>query len=184
MIRAVLEWVSLNLQIILDTLQEQGLTLENTHIIGDGTKGDFLVKVRTPASRMEALHPAHLEKATSLRTAIWRRVGIGLYLRDRGIRERHIRTIAQMLRHRTHPAFVPAIFRHRTYFHRLLSWENHPSFHPTMDTGNPPDSEGGVGSGVGVDVGVGVGSGVDVGVGVGVGSGVGGKTNVWSKFRS
>jgi xylulokinase len=79
MIRAVLEGVSFNLRIILDSFTGQGISIPTIRVIGGGARGliwrQILADIlNRPVERLELL-----EEATSLGAAVAGAVGVGLF---------------------------------------------------------------------------------------------------------
>ncbi len=79
MIRAVLEGVTMNLAIILDTFTGQGTQIEAMRVIGGGARGRFWNQIMADIYGMPVQRLAILEEATSMGAALTGGVGVGLY---------------------------------------------------------------------------------------------------------
>lgn len=79
MVRAVLEGVTLNLDVILRTLTDQGVAIERMRVIGGGAAGRFWNGVMADVYGMPVDRLTHLEAATSMGAAVVGGVGVGLY---------------------------------------------------------------------------------------------------------
>ncbi len=77
-IRAVLEGITFNLKIILNTFETQ-LSISSIKVIGGGTKGILWQQILADIYEMPVLIPQFLEEATSLGAAIAGGVGIGFF---------------------------------------------------------------------------------------------------------
>jgi xylulokinase len=79
MIRAVLEGITMNLRVILDTFRSQGAEIEAMRLIGGGARGRFWNQMMADVYGMPVLRLSILEEATSMGAALTGGVGIGLY---------------------------------------------------------------------------------------------------------
>jgi xylulokinase len=79
MIRAVLEGVTMNLRIILDTFRAQGAQIEAMRVIGGGARGRFWNRLMANVYGIPVHRLAILEEATSMGAALTGGVGVGLY---------------------------------------------------------------------------------------------------------
>jgi xylulokinase len=79
MIRAVLEGVTMNLRVILDTFRAQGVQIEAMRVIGGGARGRFWNQMMADIYGMPVYRLAILEEATSMGAALAGGVGIGLF---------------------------------------------------------------------------------------------------------
>lgn len=79
LVRATLEGISLNLRVILNAFQEQGVTIEAMRVIGGGANGRTWRQILADIYGVPVLRPALLSEATSLGAALAGGVGIGLY---------------------------------------------------------------------------------------------------------
>jgi xylulokinase len=89
LLRAVLEGVSLNLQIILSAMAPF-VPIKEIILIGGGAKGALWRQMLADVFRLPVLVPEYLEEATSMGAAIIGGVGCGLY-QDFGAAERFVR---------------------------------------------------------------------------------------------
>jgi xylulokinase len=76
--RAVLEGVSYNLRIILESLK-QGRAINDLRVIGGGAKGEAWLQILADIYQMPLKVPVYLEEATSLGAAVCAGVGVGIY---------------------------------------------------------------------------------------------------------
>lgn len=79
LIRAVLEGVSFNLRIILDTFVAQGIEIKEIRLIGGGGKSRLWSEILANIFERDILRMKILEEATSLGSAIAGGVGVGLF---------------------------------------------------------------------------------------------------------
>jgi xylulokinase len=79
MIRAVLEGVTMNLRIILDTFRTQGMRIEAMRLIGGGARGRFWNQIMADIYGLPTYRMAILEEATSMGAAMAGGVGVGLF---------------------------------------------------------------------------------------------------------
>lgn len=79
MIRASLEGVSLNLNVILDALRRQGATMDSMRLIGGGAQGQLWNQILADIYGLPIQRLAILEEATSMGAAVIGGVGVGLY---------------------------------------------------------------------------------------------------------
>ena len=79
MIRATLEGVTLNLNVILDALRKQGAQIDAMRVIGGGAQGQLWNQIMADIYNMPVQRLAILEEATSMGAAVVGGVGIGLY---------------------------------------------------------------------------------------------------------
>ncbi|MCA9836321.1 MAG: xylulokinase [Trueperaceae bacterium] len=77
--RAVLEGVTLNLKVIMDTMTAQGVTIDAMRVIGGGAKGKLWNQLMADIYGVPVECLAILEEATSMGAAIAGGVGVGLY---------------------------------------------------------------------------------------------------------
>lgn len=93
LIRAVLEGVCLNLRIILEAFEEQGVRIENIRVIGGGAKGRLWRDIMASIYGKTILVPEYLMEATSFGAAVAAGVGVGIY-KDFSVAEKLIRITA------------------------------------------------------------------------------------------
>lgn len=79
MMRAVLEGVTMNLRIILQTFIKQGAKIETMRLIGGGAQGRFWNQLMADIYGMPVHRLTILEEATSMGAALTGGVGVGLY---------------------------------------------------------------------------------------------------------
>jgi xylulokinase len=79
MTRAVLEGVALNLKMILDAFQAQGMGIASMRLIGGGARSALWRQILADVYGLPILLPDLLAEATSLGAAIAGGVGVGLY---------------------------------------------------------------------------------------------------------
>lgn len=79
MLRAVLEGVTMNLRVILDSFKAQGTHIEAMRVIGGGARGRFWNQIMADLYGMPVQRLAILEEATSMGAALAGGVGVGLY---------------------------------------------------------------------------------------------------------
>jgi xylulokinase len=79
LIRAVLEGISLNLKIILESLAAQGARIEAIRLIGGGTRGRFWCRLLADIYSLPVHRLAILEEATSMGAALVGGIATGLY---------------------------------------------------------------------------------------------------------
>jgi xylulokinase len=79
MLRAVLEGITLNLRIILETLTAQGAQIDAMRVIGGGARGRFWNRLMADIYGIPVHRLAILEEATSMGAALAGGVGVGLY---------------------------------------------------------------------------------------------------------
>lgn len=79
MIRAVLEGVTLNLRVILDTFRAQGMRIQDMRLIGGGARGRFWNQMMADIYGLPTYRLAILEEATSMGAAMAGGVGVGLF---------------------------------------------------------------------------------------------------------
>ncbi|HOQ06388.1 MAG TPA: xylulokinase [Clostridiales bacterium] len=97
MIRAVLEGITLNLNVILDVFRQHA-DIKEVIAIGGGARGKFWRQIMADVYGLKILKPNYLEEATSMGAAITGGVGVGIYKNfdviDRFIRieEEHLPT--------------------------------------------------------------------------------------------
>lgn len=78
-LRAVLEGVTMNLRVILDTFTSQGAQIEAMRVIGGGARGRFWNQMMADIYGLPVQRLAILEEATSMGAALAGGVGVGLY---------------------------------------------------------------------------------------------------------
>ena len=78
-LRAVLEGVTMNLRVILETFRSQGAQIEAMRVIGGGARGRFWNRLMASIYGMPVHRLAILEEATSMGAALTGGVGVGLY---------------------------------------------------------------------------------------------------------
>lgn len=81
-LRAVLEGVALNLNVILDAYRSY-FSLQEMILTGGGARGDGLTRILCDAMNVSLRRPDHVEEATSIGAAVTAGVGVGL-LKDFG----------------------------------------------------------------------------------------------------
>jgi len=79
MIRATLEGVTLNLNVILDALRRQGARVDAMRLIGGGAQGQLWNQIMADVYGVPIQRLAILEEATSMGAAVVGGVGVGLY---------------------------------------------------------------------------------------------------------
>jgi len=79
MLRAVLEGVTLNLNVILRAFTDQGVAIDRMRVIGGGASGRFWNGLMADVYGLPVVRLTHLESATSMGAAVAGGVGIGLY---------------------------------------------------------------------------------------------------------
>lgn len=79
MIRATLEGVTLNLNVILDALRKQGAGIETMRMIGGGAQSRLWNQIMADIFGLPVQRLAILEEATSMGAAVVGGVGVGLY---------------------------------------------------------------------------------------------------------
>lgn len=79
MLRAVLEGVTFNLRLILETLTRQGAAIETMRLIGGGARGRFWNELMANIFGLPVQRLTILEEATSMGAALAGGVGVGLY---------------------------------------------------------------------------------------------------------
>ncbi len=79
MIRAVLEGVTMNLRVILESFTSQGLHIGAMRLIGGGARGRFWNQIMADIYGLPIHRLAILEEATSMGAAVAGGVGVGLY---------------------------------------------------------------------------------------------------------
>lgn len=79
MIRAVLEGITLNLNVILQALTRQGIAIQDMRVIGGGAQGAFWNRLMADVYGMPVRRLRYLEEATSMGAAVLAGVGVGLY---------------------------------------------------------------------------------------------------------
>lgn len=79
LIRSVLEGVAFNLRIILDSFEEQGITIRDIRLIGGGAKSKLWREIMANVYGKKILIPRYLMEATSLGAAIAAGIGAGEY---------------------------------------------------------------------------------------------------------
>lgn len=79
MVRAVLEGVTLNLDVILRAFTDQGVAIDRMRVIGGGASGRFWNGLMADVYGMPVDRLAHLEEATSMGAAVTGGVGAGIY---------------------------------------------------------------------------------------------------------
>ena len=77
-IRAVLEGIAMNLDLILKAYQEQ-MNIDKMILTGGGAKGDVLTQILADTLNVSLTRPNHVETATSIAAAMIAGVGIGIY---------------------------------------------------------------------------------------------------------
>ena len=78
-IRAVLEGISLNLRIILEALEEQGIIIDAVRLIGGGARGRVWQQILADVYGRPVLPLRMTAEATSLGAAITGGVGVGIF---------------------------------------------------------------------------------------------------------
>ena len=79
MLRSVLEGITMNLRIILETLSAQGARIEAMRVIGGGARGHFWNRLMADIYGLPIHRLAILEEATSMGAALAGGIAIGLY---------------------------------------------------------------------------------------------------------
>jgi len=79
MVRAVLEGITMNLRVILESFTKQGAHIEAMRVIGGGARGRFWNRIMADVYGMPVQRLSILEEATSMGAAIAGGVGVGLY---------------------------------------------------------------------------------------------------------
>ncbi len=79
MVRAVLEGVTMNLRVIMDTFTKQGAKIDAMRVIGGGSRGRFWNRIMADIYGIPVQRLAILEEATSMGAAVAGGVGVGLY---------------------------------------------------------------------------------------------------------
>jgi xylulokinase len=79
MVRAVLEGITMNLRVILETFTGQGAAIEAMRLIGGGARGRFWNQIMADVYGMPVHRLAILEEATSMGAALAGGIGVGLY---------------------------------------------------------------------------------------------------------
>jgi xylulokinase len=79
MVRAVLEGITMNLRVILETFTGQGAEIEAMRLIGGGARGRFWNQIMADIYGMPVHRLAILEEATSMGAALAGGIGVGLY---------------------------------------------------------------------------------------------------------
>jgi xylulokinase len=79
LIRAVLEGISLNLGMILETLTAQGAVISSMRLIGGGARGRFWNQMLANVFGFNTERLVTLEEATSMGAALAGGIGVGLY---------------------------------------------------------------------------------------------------------
>lgn len=77
-IRAVLEGVAMNLELILQSYR-QYLDIDDMILTGGGAKGDIVAKILSDVLHVNMHRPDHVEEATSIAAAVIAGVGCGVY---------------------------------------------------------------------------------------------------------
>ncbi|MBZ0281524.1 MAG: FGGY-family carbohydrate kinase [Anaerolineae bacterium] len=112
MVRAVLEGITLNLRVILESFTKQGAHIDVMRVIGGGARGRFWNRIMADVYGMPVQRLSILEEATSMGAAVAGGVGVGLY-KDFSIIEQmnHIaetiqpNPVAQAAYDKIHPIF-------------------------------------------------------------------------------
>lgn len=78
-IRATLEGITFNLNVILNAFLEQGAQVEAIRVIGGGAKGRLWRQIMADVYNKPILRPTLLDEATSLGAAIAGGVGVGIF---------------------------------------------------------------------------------------------------------
>jgi xylulokinase len=79
MIRAVLEGVTMNLRVILDTFRSQGVRILDMRLIGGGARGRFWNQMMADIYGLPVYRMTILEEATSMGAAMAGGVGVGFF---------------------------------------------------------------------------------------------------------
>lgn len=79
MVRAVLEGVTMNLRVILESLRAQGAQINAMRVIGGGARGRFWNRIMADVYGVPVQRLAILEEATSMGAALAGGIGVGLY---------------------------------------------------------------------------------------------------------
>ena len=79
LIRSVLEGITLNLQLILETLTAQGARVDTMRLIGGGARGRFWNQLMADVYGVPVQRLVTLEEATSMGAALAGGIGVGLY---------------------------------------------------------------------------------------------------------
>lgn len=77
-IRAVLEGVAMNLELILQSYR-QYMDIDDMILTGGGAKGDIVAKILSDVLNVNMHRPDHVEEATSIAAAVIAGVGCGVY---------------------------------------------------------------------------------------------------------
>lgn len=77
-IRAVLEGVAMNLELILQSYR-QYMDIDDMILTGGGAKGDIVAKILSDVLHVNMHRPDHVEEATSIAAAVIAGVGCGVY---------------------------------------------------------------------------------------------------------
>ena len=78
-IRATLEGITFNLNVILNAFLEQGANVEAIRVIGGGAKGRLWRQIMADVYNRPILRPALLDEATSFGAAVAGGVGVGIF---------------------------------------------------------------------------------------------------------
>lgn len=79
MVRAVLEGITMNLRVILESFTRQGAQIAAMRVIGGGARGRFWNHIMADVFGMPVQRLSILEEATSMGAAVAGGVGVGLY---------------------------------------------------------------------------------------------------------
>ncbi|MDO4273518.1 MAG: xylulokinase [Eubacteriales bacterium] len=77
-IRAVVEGVAMNLELILNAYRKY-LDIDSMILTGGGAKGDIVAQILSDVMSAELVRPDHVEEATSIAAAVIAGVGCGIY---------------------------------------------------------------------------------------------------------
>lgn len=110
-IRAVLEGVAMNLELILKAYRKY-LSIDRMILTGGGAKGDIVAEVLSDILNAELVRPDHVEEATSIAAALIAGVGCGVY-RDFGAIHRFLEFRAPV---KPNPAAVTAYEKPKQLF--------------------------------------------------------------------
>lgn len=77
-VRAVLEGVAMNLELILKAYRKY-LDIDKMILTGGGAKGDIVAQILADVLNAELVRPDHVEEATSIAAAVMAGVGCGIY---------------------------------------------------------------------------------------------------------
>lgn len=103
MTRAVLEGITMNLKVILNTFLESGVSINRMWVLGGGAKSAVWRQILADIYEVDICVPALLDEATSMGAAIAGGVGVGL-LPDFSVAKQWVKQVGQ---HRPNPDNFP-----------------------------------------------------------------------------